>query len=102
MSTRATHNASLHARGSVNVLLRALDAASGPVPFFLRDDDAGWDDARLFALLDCTQQAGVPIDLAVIPQSTGPLRWRARRSTEQMNLSSARAAWACTSMAGLT
>lgn len=54
----------------MNALLAALDAAPAPVHFFLRDDDGGWDDARLFALLDCTQRAGVPIDLAMIPQST--------------------------------
>lgn len=49
----------------------ALDAAPAPVRLFLRDDDGGWDDARLFALLDCTERAGVPIDLAMIPCATG-------------------------------
>lgn len=49
-------------------VLAALDRAQAPVRFFLRDDDAGWDDARLFGLLDCVEQAGVAIDLAVIPQ----------------------------------
>ena len=53
----------------LHTLLAALDAASLPVDFFLRDDDAGWDDARLFALLDRTEGAGVPIDLAMIPQA---------------------------------
>lgn len=51
-------------------LLAALDAAPGPVTFFLRNDDAGWDDVRLDALLNCTQRAGVPIDLAVVPMAT--------------------------------
>ena len=55
----------------LKAVLAALDSAPGPVQFILRDDDAGWDDARLFALLDCTERAGVPIDLAVIPQATG-------------------------------
>jgi hypothetical protein len=55
-------------QAGVNALQAALDAAASPVYFFLRDDDAGWDDARLFSLLDCTEHAGVPIDLAVIPQ----------------------------------
>lgn len=50
-------------------VLQALDARSQPLTMFLRDDDAGWGDDALFALLDCTQQAGVPIDLAVIPQA---------------------------------
>ena len=65
-ATRATR-----ATRGWGALLAALDAASAPVPFFLRDDDAGWDDRSLFALLDTTAGAGVPIDLAVIPQATG-------------------------------
>ena len=55
----------------LSALLAALDAAPAPVDFFLRDDDAGWDDAALFALLDRTERAGVPLDLALIPQATG-------------------------------
>ena len=55
----------------LSVLLAALDVAVSPVTFFLRDDDAGWDDARLMTLLDCTTKHRVPIDLAVIPQATG-------------------------------
>lgn len=58
-------------RAGLNAVMAALDAAPSPVCFFLRDDDAGWDDARLFALLDCAEHAGVPIDLAVIPQASG-------------------------------
>ena len=56
-------------QAGLNAMQAALDAAITPVPFFLRDDDAGWGDARLYALLDCTERAGVPIDLAVIPQA---------------------------------
>jgi predicted deacetylase len=55
----------------MNAVLAALDAATAPVDFFLRDDDAGWNDERLVALLACTEAARVPIDLAVIPQATG-------------------------------
>ena len=55
----------------LNAVLAALDGVDSPVNFFLRDDDAGWDDERLFALLRCTERARVPIDLAVIPQATG-------------------------------
>lgn len=55
----------------LNAVLAALDAATAPIDFVLRDDDAGWDDARLFALLRCTEQARVPIDLALIPTATG-------------------------------
>jgi peptidoglycan/xylan/chitin deacetylase (PgdA/CDA1 family) len=58
-------------KAGLDTLLATLDAANAPVSFFLRDDDAGWADAALFALLDRTERAGVPIDLAVIPQATG-------------------------------
>jgi hypothetical protein len=53
-----------------DILRAALDAALAPVHFFLRDDDGGWDDARLFALLDTTEHVGVPIDVAMIPCAT--------------------------------
>jgi hypothetical protein len=56
-------------REGLNAVHSALDAVRAPLRLFLRDDDGGWDDARLFKLLDCTAVAGVPIDLAVIPQS---------------------------------
>lgn len=55
----------------LNAVLAALDRAAAPVHFFVRDDDAGWDDARLIALLDCMSSVAVPIDLAVIPHATG-------------------------------
>ncbi len=54
----------------LDTVLAALDAAPAPVPFCLRDDDGGWDDASLFTLLDCTERAGVPIDVAMIPAAT--------------------------------
>jgi len=47
----------------------ALDAAAGPVPFFVRDDDAGWDDEALWRLLDRCAAHDVHIDLAVIPSA---------------------------------
>jgi hypothetical protein len=49
----------------------ALDAADAPLNIFLRDDDAGWNDARLIALLDVAARVGVAIDLAVIPLAIG-------------------------------
>jgi hypothetical protein len=48
-------------------VLAALDAAPAPLPVFFRDDDAGWGDARLFALLDRFAACSLPVDLAVIP-----------------------------------
>jgi hypothetical protein len=56
-------------QAGLSAVLAALDDAGAPVQIFLRDDDAGWDDVRLYALLDCTARNGVPVDLAVIPQA---------------------------------
>jgi hypothetical protein len=53
-------------------LIPLLDALPAPLPCFIRDDDAGWDDGRLQALLDVTARAGVPIDLAAIPRAVTP------------------------------
>jgi len=44
-----------------------LDACACPVRFFFRDDDVGWDDERLWALLDRFARGATPVDLAVIP-----------------------------------
>jgi hypothetical protein len=49
-------------------LRRTLDAAANPVDFFFRDDDAGWCDGRLFALLDLFECHELPIDVAAIPR----------------------------------
>jgi hypothetical protein len=49
----------------------ALDEAPGPVTFFFRDDDAGWDDGRLFALLAVFASRALPLDVAVIPGALG-------------------------------
>ena len=49
----------------MNVLREALDV--GPVDVFFRDDDAGWEDARLLELIARFAEHGLPIDLAVIP-----------------------------------
>lgn len=48
----------------------ALDGA--PVAFFFRDDDAGWRDDRLRALLDLFDRHELPVDLAVIPRALTP------------------------------
>jgi hypothetical protein len=46
---------------------RALERRIRPLELFIRDDDAGWVDERLFALLDLCARHGRAIDLAVIP-----------------------------------
>jgi hypothetical protein len=52
-------------------LRRTLDAARGEVGFFFRDDDAGWRDERLHALLAVFERHAVPLDLALIPAALG-------------------------------
>jgi hypothetical protein len=47
----------------------ALDAAPAPVDVFFRDDDAGWRDDRLLALLGVFDEHALPLDLAVIPDA---------------------------------
>jgi predicted deacetylase len=53
-------------------LRAALDTAEAPVDVFFRDDDAGWNDAALYALLDLFAAHEAPIDLAVIPTELHP------------------------------
>jgi peptidoglycan/xylan/chitin deacetylase (PgdA/CDA1 family) len=53
-------------------LTAALDAAPEPVDVFFRDDDGGWEDDRLLALLDLFAELGLPLDVAVIPQALAP------------------------------
>ncbi len=50
----------------------ALDARASPVATFVRDDDGGWADDRLWALLDVFAAHAVPIDVAVIPDALHP------------------------------
>ncbi|MEQ1806894.1 MAG: DUF2334 domain-containing protein [Burkholderiaceae bacterium] len=66
---------------------QALDRLDAPVNLFIRDDDAGWADERLMALLDVLDRAGVPIDLAAIPTAVTPALVRqlqARRDAGQV------------------
>ena len=53
-------------------LAAALARAPEPVQFFFRDDDAGWEDERLLALLDLFRERDLPLDLAVIPRALSP------------------------------
>lgn len=70
-------------------ILRALDEARRPTRFFFRDDDAGWSDDTLWALLDVFDRAAAPIDLAVIPDAlndTNTLVLNARRNASEHSL----------------
>ncbi len=71
---------------SPDPMLEALDRLDAPVNLFVRDDDAGWADERLMALLDVMGRAGVPIDLAAIPTAVTPAlvqQLQARRNAGQ-------------------
>lgn len=63
-----------------DALQRTLDESDTPLELFVRDDGGGWDDRRLFALLDLTVSQGVPLDLGVIPQSMDTVLARELRS----------------------
>jgi peptidoglycan/xylan/chitin deacetylase (PgdA/CDA1 family) len=72
-------------------LRQTLDSSAHPVSFFFRDDDAGWEDTRLFELVYLFARYNVPIDLAVIPRSISPqtaarLRTLAERFSDKLSL----------------
>jgi predicted deacetylase len=48
-------------------LIDALDRLDRPIEFFVRDDDAGWNDEALGELVAIFAALDLPIDLAVIP-----------------------------------
>jgi len=50
----------------------SLDRRTASVDLFVRDDDAGWENDRLFCLLDVVQSREMPIDLAAIPAALTP------------------------------
>lgn len=50
----------------------ALAADEAPLTLFCRDDDVGWDDHRLWPLIDVLAQAGGSLDMAVIPRALQP------------------------------
>jgi Polysaccharide deacetylase len=69
----------------------ALDDAREPVDVFFRDDDAGWGDDRLFALLDLMGRLGLPLDVAAIPgaleaDAAAELRRRAAAAPDLVGL----------------
>jgi len=72
-------------------LRKVLDAAPGSISFFFRNDDAGWDDARLFELLDLFKAYNASVDLAVIPaaisrDTAARLRRLVETDSEQVSL----------------
>ena len=58
--------------GWLDPLRSVLDASDEQVRFFFRDDDAGWDDDALEALLDVFEPHGMPLDVAAIPAAVTP------------------------------
>jgi hypothetical protein len=55
----------------LDLMAEALDSAGEPVQVFFRDDDAGWRDDRLRALLDLFEARALPVDVAAIPKALG-------------------------------
>lgn len=75
--------------GWLDPLRAALDEVPRAVTWFVRDDDGGWDDARLDALLDVADRHGMPVDVAMIPMDTGPElagRLRARMAGSRLRV----------------
>jgi predicted deacetylase len=64
----------------------ALHERSAPLQLFIRDDDAGWDDARLVRLVELCDRHEATLDLAVIPTalSVGTGAWLAGRIGERL------------------
>lgn len=60
-----------------------LDSTSSPMTFFFRDDDGGWEDDRLFALIELFVARSLPVTLAVIPNAIEDAA--ARRLTDVMD-----------------
>jgi hypothetical protein len=55
--------------GWLDPVASALDERKAPLSVFVRNDDAGWCNTRLFQLLDVFAIQHFPIDLAVIPDA---------------------------------
>ncbi|MEK7266410.1 MAG: hypothetical protein AAB227_09965 [Pseudomonadota bacterium] len=53
----------------LNELRAALDSADAPLTVFFRNDDAGWAEEALHALLAVAAKHGATIDLAAIPSA---------------------------------
>jgi predicted deacetylase len=52
-------------------IARALHERRTPLAIFFRDDDGGWADGELTALLDLYETCGAPLDVALIPSAVG-------------------------------
>jgi peptidoglycan/xylan/chitin deacetylase (PgdA/CDA1 family) len=70
----------MRATGWLDPVRAALDRLDSGCTFFFRDDDAGWADERLFALLSRFERHGVRADVAVIPAAATPALARRLRS----------------------
>lgn len=46
---------------------KALETRKTPLKVFFRNDDAGWEDAKLFKLIKLFKQYQMPLDIAAIP-----------------------------------
>src|SRR5262245_16195370 len=75
----------------LDLVSQELDRAPRSVAFFFRDDDAGWADRRLLALLDLFARHSMPLDVAAIPAElnqsiAAELRARLESAPDQLAL----------------
>jgi peptidoglycan/xylan/chitin deacetylase (PgdA/CDA1 family) len=68
-----------HMTAWLDSIRATLERRASPIAMFIRDDDAGWNNERLYRLLDVTRRHGVPVDLAVIPDAVDAALARALR-----------------------
>lgn len=55
----------------LKAVFEAIEQRDQPLQLFLRDDDAGWDDAALQRLVELCARCAATLDLAVIPGALG-------------------------------
>lgn len=58
--------------GWLEPVVRALGGCGAPVRIFCRDDDGGWNDDALLALVRVHARRRIPLDVAVIPTAATP------------------------------
>lgn len=66
-------------------LRKTLDSNPDSITFFFRNDDVGWEDTRLFELLDLFAEFNLPLDLAVIPTAVSPRTAASLRTLVERN-----------------
>ncbi len=90
-SARANSRQKVQLGAWLDPLREVLDTKPEKTLFFFRDDDAGWEDKRLFALLSLFEHLALPLDVAVIPMAiteelAKKLRTRVEAAPERLSV----------------